>query len=773
MLPSADETAGYEYVWRSDIDGVLGDFIDEWHTSDLSVGYHTISLIAYQNGETVATARINLSILSNIEPYVSVSISEGNGQYVLGDLVSFEAEAIDSEDGDVTDRIQWSSNLDGPLEGKGRYLSLDSLSAGLHRVRASSTDSRGAVGYGEVEVFVETPRRTFVSEDFSREKLDLDLWKFRDPVGDAGYALEGGVLKMTVPPGRDHDIWVGGNRAPRVSQRILNTPFGLQAKFASTPTERFQSQGLFVEQDSRNFIRYDFYSNGTGLFVFCASFTNGKPKTLFNSKISPSDQYYLRIDRSESKLVFYYSFDGQRWTEAGALDRNMDVVEVGVYAGNASAARSDAPGFTAVVDYVFNVESPIFPEDSGGPDSLPHVVASRIGNSGPVVIGHSLRLSGSAVDVEEGLLDDELVWMSSLDGELSVTGPTVEIMGLSEGTHEIYALCRGVESERLSVEVGPDRAPQVVIEERQGLGAEGKVEGRYLQAFVTDDVDEGLGADVIWESSLAGFFSAKGGVLDLRGMSPGLHHIQASVKDSVGNWGSGKAKVLILSESEKFVSDRFKEASFDEKVWMQIDPLGDSHFACEDGALSIFVPSGSSHDVWENGNLAPRLMQRVRDEDFSLQVKFDALPSKQFQSQGIILEEDADNFIRYDYYSNGRDLYVFCAVFVDGDPKVVFNETARGSDSLHLKVVRAGSSYRFHSSPDGEDWLLNGTLENDMDLEMAGVFAGNAKDAASPAFIAKVDHVLYEASDANDLLAATAEEEDESVVNSGRRSAPF
>lgn len=772
-IHTGEGSSQYELVWNSDIDGILGDFQGEWSTADLSVGYHTISLSALEKGEKVATSQISLSILSNIEPYVTVSINGGNSEYILGDRVSFEAEAIDSEDGDVTSRIRWSSNLDGPLEGKGRYLESNNLSAGVHLIRASSADSQGAVGYGEVEITVETPRTRFVSEDFSRDTLNRDLWKFRDPVGDAKYALEGGVLNLTVPSGRDHDVWVGGNRAARVSQRVLNTPFQLQTKFGSTPKERFQSQGLFVEQDSRNFIRYDFYSNGTDLFVFCASFKNGEPTTLFNSKVKPSDQYYLRIDREESRLAFHYSFEGQRWIEAGVLDRVMDVVEVGVFAGNASAANTESPEFSAEVDYVFNVESPIFPEDTGGPDALPHVTASRIGEPGRIVLGDSVQLVGGAVDMEEGVLDDELVWMSSIDGELNVSGKSVEIMDLSEGMHELFATVRGVESERISVEVSPDMAPQVVLEESENLESESGAEGRFVRAFVTDDVDEGLAENVLWESNLAGQLSVKGDVLDLHGLSPGLHHVKASVKDSVGNWGSGTVQVFIMTDSDRFESDKFEKAAFDPDIWMQIDPIGDSLFACEVGALTISVPSGTSHDVWENGNLAPRLMQRVQNENFSLEVKFDTLPSEQFQSQGIILESNSDNFVRYDYYSNGRDLYVFGAIFADGKPEILFNETTRSSDSLYLKVVRTGSSYGFYNSRNGEKWIRVGSLDNGMELEMIGVFAGNAKDAESPAFVAKVDYVFYEEGDDIDMLAAADDKRTESVSEAKERSSKF
>jgi hypothetical protein len=66
--------------------------------------------------------------------------------------VSFIGSATDPQDGDVTPRIEWASNLDGPL-GTGGSL-VTPLSAGNHLVTARVTDTAGLTGSSEVAITV-------------------------------------------------------------------------------------------------------------------------------------------------------------------------------------------------------------------------------------------------------------------------------------------------------------------------------------------------------------------------------------------------------------------------------------------------------------------------------------------------------------------------------------------------------------------------------------------------------------------------------------------
>lgn len=85
----------------------------------------------------------------------TVAIAEprdGVLQVGAGDEIELRAEAIDPEDGDITDRLSWISDLDGQL-GSGGTVST-TLSAGPHRLTAVVHDGSGRGSAGSVDVVV-------------------------------------------------------------------------------------------------------------------------------------------------------------------------------------------------------------------------------------------------------------------------------------------------------------------------------------------------------------------------------------------------------------------------------------------------------------------------------------------------------------------------------------------------------------------------------------------------------------------------------------------
>ena len=66
-------------------------------------------------------------------------ITEDGGTYNDGVIIALVGTAIDPEDGDISNNIQWNSNVDGFL-GAGSNLDVQ-LSTGAHTVTASVTDS--------------------------------------------------------------------------------------------------------------------------------------------------------------------------------------------------------------------------------------------------------------------------------------------------------------------------------------------------------------------------------------------------------------------------------------------------------------------------------------------------------------------------------------------------------------------------------------------------------------------------------------------------------
>lgn len=203
-----------------------------------------------------------------------------------------------------------------------------------------------------------------ISDDFNACVLNTNTWTFVNPRNDTTLQITGEKAVLTVPGGTRHDIWSGRKDAPRLVQNIVNGNFDLIVKFDSifSLTQGSQAQGLIVG-NSDNFIRFDTQFDGTNLLVFLRNFengnvvtSNGAQKTLAGQSVPPA---YLRIVRTDPKWKFSYSSNGKNWTTLTEFDRILTVSEVSVFAGNGG----NNPPHTVIIDYVFNAQSPIDPED--------------------------------------------------------------------------------------------------------------------------------------------------------------------------------------------------------------------------------------------------------------------------------------------------------------------------------------------------------------------------------------------------------------------------
>jgi hypothetical protein len=204
-----------------------------------------------------------------------------------------------------------------------------------------------------------------VSDDFNSQALNTSLWRFVDPLQDVTLTMTGGGtqdarLALSIPAGVVHDIWTEGNTAPRIMQPTANGDFEIEAKFDAVMSESAQIQGLLVEQDSMNYIRFDLVANPPRLGFFAATFTNGVPTEQVDQEVNLSAPYYIRVQRVGDVWIGSYSANGATWTEAISFTHELNVRESGAWAGNAG---SPAPAFTGLIDYVFNSLSPVVDED--------------------------------------------------------------------------------------------------------------------------------------------------------------------------------------------------------------------------------------------------------------------------------------------------------------------------------------------------------------------------------------------------------------------------
>ncbi len=229
----------------------------------------------------------------------------------------------------------------------------------LYHFRVSGTDGSGhSDNSGDLTAtssgyIVDT---TSISDDFNAPSLDAGLWTSVNPRGDATISVGSEQLSIAVPGGIKHEPWTSGNTAPRVVQNVgssMNVNEWI-AKFNSVPVGSSSSipmQGIYLEQDSLNFVRADLFSDGNSVYVFSASFTDGltNPDVYINVPIPyNSAPIWLRVTRGGALWRVYYSANGSSWSTAGNFYRVITVKKAGVFAGNSGTVPQ---AFTSLVDY--------------------------------------------------------------------------------------------------------------------------------------------------------------------------------------------------------------------------------------------------------------------------------------------------------------------------------------------------------------------------------------------------------------------------------------
>ena len=236
-----------------------------------------------------------------------------------------------------------------------------------------STDASNNAAYSEDLVFTTNSSPSspsgMMSDNFNGT-LDTSIWTFYDPVGDSTLSTTGTQAAISVPAGSSHNLWESGLFAPRIRQSASDTDFEVEVKFDSALSGKNQLQGITVEQDPTNLLRFDFYSSASETKIFSASFVDGIPTRRINSVITDGVPLYLRVTREGNQWTTSYSYDGASWTIAVVYTHNLTVTSVGIFGGNAGLT----PAHTALIDY-FMVDG-VPPGSGSGNDITPPVISS-------------------------------------------------------------------------------------------------------------------------------------------------------------------------------------------------------------------------------------------------------------------------------------------------------------------------------------------------------------------------------------------------------------
>jgi chitodextrinase/regulation of enolase protein 1 (concanavalin A-like superfamily) len=197
-----------------------------------------------------------------------------------------------------------------------------------------------------------------VSDNFDASTLNTSLWKFISPVGNGSYSMTGSDMLLTTPSGSNHDPAYGGaDNSVRVMQAVSNSDFTIEVKFDSIPNLQYQFQGIVVEQDSANYLRFQFGSTGSQLVVGASQILASSETGLFSPVISVptgATSLWLRVQKSGSTWTEFWSTDGSTFNTCGSFTQVLNVANIGPFAGNYNNTATAAPAFTARIDYFFN-----------------------------------------------------------------------------------------------------------------------------------------------------------------------------------------------------------------------------------------------------------------------------------------------------------------------------------------------------------------------------------------------------------------------------------
>ncbi|MFQ5894266.1 MAG: S8 family serine peptidase [Nitrospinota bacterium] len=95
---------------------------------------------------------------TNNPPSVSITSPTDGSTFDSGATILFEGTASDTEDGDLTASLVWTSDIDGQIGTGGSFST--TLSDGNHTVTASATDSGGKSGTASISITVGSPPPT-------------------------------------------------------------------------------------------------------------------------------------------------------------------------------------------------------------------------------------------------------------------------------------------------------------------------------------------------------------------------------------------------------------------------------------------------------------------------------------------------------------------------------------------------------------------------------------------------------------------------------------
>src|SRR5262249_35831081 len=151
--------------------------------------------------------------------------------------------------------------------------------------------------------------------------------------------------------------------------------------------------------------------------------------------------------------------------------------------------------------------------------------------------------------------------------------------------------------------------------------------------------------------------------------------------------------------------------------------------ALRPGDLRLLADPALAQDCWVGVLACDRLLEAAPPGDFTLDTKLDTLPpprgaAGEYHSAGILVWQDAANFLRFEVQAQGGAGQVVVAHKVIGGvgaDNVVTSPPGAFAAPLYLRVTRAGASWALLYSGDGATFTTVGSFSQALGAGQVGL----------------------------------------------------
>ncbi|MCP4389991.1 MAG: LamG domain-containing protein, partial [Gammaproteobacteria bacterium] len=574
-ISDADGLGVFSYQWQADGLDIVGASNASYTLTSAEVGSLISVEVSYIDAggtaESLLSASVGPVVDGNQAPVAIITAPASGSSFVQGIGINFSGSASDNEDGDISDQLSWTSNLDGPL-GTGASLNVATLSVGTHVISATVTDSGGLGPFIDPSITIDVTTGSVVDTSYTlnyqadNEALPSDgVWN--DLVGQVGfdYTLTAPLISgpITVYSGITRAYQFDGTNAvgglSDSLQNVTGNPTNSSASFEIwlRPADLADSDVVFETgggTDGTSFTITDV--NGNGLADDIRFTVKDSATTVTVS--ANLGQLLGNVTAEFFQVVGVYDRTPGGTTDAVRLYVNGVLVAEDLSAvalddwaggGDTGLARANGgmnvggmtafEGEIAILRFYEKAMSASEVQDNfsavSGAGGIPAVTISQPTAGSVFTAGDTIMFSASANDIEDGDLSSGLQWTSDLDGHLG-TGSSISAI-LSVGDHLVGASVTdssgltGSNAVNLSVSAINTQPTITILSPADG--AQFDTNDTISFNAAADDPEDGvLDASIVWTSDLDGPLGSGASVQT--GLSQGSHQVTASVTDSGG-----------------------------------------------------------------------------------------------------------------------------------------------------------------------------------------------------------------------------------------------